>query len=186
MRNFLILLIALFFSFAFTQELLINGDFEQELTVGWTFVQSGSGTHLVNRDVSYHPDPDYEAMAYQYDNPGWTKLSQTVFVPGPMLELTFTASFAESGGVSTCWPAACFSVCYLDADDNVLGETRYYYSTYADWTSTSTLHLIRIYDPNWNTYSLDIAEELANNLPGVNLSEVVKVEVALYAYTHSG
>ncbi len=185
MRNYLTLLLVSF-AFLLSQELIINGDFEQELTVGWTLIPSGSGTHTANRDVFYHPDPDYEAMAYQYDNPGSMRLSQIVDVPGPLLELTFTASFAESGGVSTCWPAACFSVCYLDADNNVLGETRYVYSTYANWTSTSTLNIIRLYDPSWTTYNLNIAEELANNLPGVNPGDVVKVEIALFAYTHSG
>jgi len=186
MRKFIILLFVAFLSFAFSQELLVNGDFEQELAVGWTQMVNGSGTHYMNRDVSYQPDPDYEAYAYQWDNPGWARLSQTVDVPGPILELTFTACFAESGGTSSCWPAACFSVCYLDANDVVLGETRYYYSTYANWTPTSTLSLIRLYDPNWTTYNLNIAEELSTNLPGVNAGEVVKVEVALYAYTYSG
>jgi hypothetical protein len=186
MRNCLILLSIVFLSFAFSQELLINGDFEQELTVGWNQLVNGSGTHTINRDVSYHPDPDYEAMAYQYDNPGWTRLSQTVDVPGPMLELNFTACFAESGGTSSCWPAACFSICYLDANDVVLGETRYYYSTYATWTPTATLNLIHTYDPNWTQYTLDIVDELSQNLPGVNPGDVVKVEVALYAYTYSG
>lgn len=187
MRNYLVLLSIVFlFSFAFSQELLTNGDFEQELTVGWTHLQYGSGTHITNRDTLYHPDPDYEGYAYQWDNPGWARLSQTVDVPGPMLELNFTACFAESGGTSSCWPAACFSVCYLDADDTVLGETRYYYSTYANWTTTSTLSLVRLYDPSWTNYTLDIAEELSNNLPGVDPGAVVKVEVALYAYTYSG
>lgn len=179
-------LILILFVLVFGQELLVNGDFEQELTVGWSQIINGSGTHYFNRDVSYHPDPDYEALAYQYDNPGWTKLSQIVDVAGPLLELTFSASFAESGGTSTCWPAACFSVCYLNAESLVLGETRYYYSTYANWVSTETFHLIPISDPNWNTYNLNIVEELTYNLPGVNPGEVVKVEVALFAYTHSG
>ena len=186
MRKLIIFLFSAFLPFVFAQELLINGDFEQELTVGWNQLINGSGTHFMNRDVSYQPDPDYEAYAYQWDNPGWARLSQIVDVPGPLLELSFTACFAESGGSSTCWPAACFSICYLNADDTVLGETRYVFSTYDTWTTTPTRNLITVTDTNWNTFNLNIAEELSTNLPGVNVGEVVKVEVALYAYTDGG
>jgi len=186
MRNFVVLLFIVFLSFGLSQELIINGDFEQELTVGWNQIFNGSGTQIIDRSLTYQPDLDWEAMAYQYDNPGWARLSQTVYAPSPMLELSFEASFAESGGVSTCWPAACFSVCYLNTDDAVLGETRYVYSTYDTWTTTPTRHLIDITNPGWVEYSLNIEDELTQNLPGVNQGEIVKVEVALFAYTDGG
>jgi hypothetical protein len=168
------------------QNMLTNGDFEQELTVGWTYLDSGSGTHSASRDAGYHPDPDFEAQTYQYDNPGWARLSQTVEVPGTILELSFWASFEQAGGSSTCWPAACFSVRYLNNADAVLGETRYFYSTYANWVPTGVLSLYRITDPSWNEYTLNIAEELSQNLQGVNPDEVARVEVALFSYTYSG
>ncbi len=169
-----------------SQELLVNGDFEQELSIGWTYTDSGLGTHQVQRGTEYQPDPDYEAWVYQYDNPGWTRLSQKVDVPGVALNLSFWAKFTESGGSSTCWPAACFQVCYYDFNDNRLGETRYYYSTYATWTPTPTLSLYRITNPDWNRYELNIADELTANLPGVNPGDIARVEVALWSYTHSG
>jgi hypothetical protein len=182
----LLLLLPALLAAAIGQNLLTNGDFEQELTVGWTFTGDGYGTHSADRSTGYEPDPDYEAMTYQYDNPGWARLGQTVDVPGPLVELQFKASFAESGGVSTCWPAACFSVCYLDADSRVLGETRYYYSTYADWVSTPTLSLYRVTNPAWRLYTLDVVSEVSNNLPGVNAADIAKIEVALYSYTYDG
>ncbi len=169
-----------------SQNLLVNGDFEQELTVGWTYTDSGSGTHQARRDTTYHPDPDYEAWVYQYDNPGWTRLSQKVEVLNPALTLSFWAKFSESGGSSTCWPAACFQVCYYDANNNLLGETRYYYATYANWNPSPTLSLYRITNPDWTSYELDIQEEINNNLPGVNPDSVAKVEVALWSMTTSG
>lgn len=169
-----------------SQELLLNGGFEQELSIGWIYADSGLGTHQVLRGTEYQPDPDYEVWVYQYDNPGWTRLSQRVEVPGVALELSFWAKFNESGGSSTCWPAACFQVCYYNANDSLLGETRYYYSTYANWTPTPTLSLYQITNPDWNRYQLKIADELTANLPGVNANDVAKVEVALWSYTHSG
>jgi len=179
---FLPLVVAL----AVGQNLLTNGDFEQEITVGWTYSDSGVGTHQADRQVGYHPDPDYEAMTYQYDNPGWTRLAQRVDVPGTQLTLSFWASFEETGGTSSCWPAACFAVCYYNSANTLLGETRYYYSTYANWTPTSTFSLKRVSNPAWTQYSLNIMDELAQNLPGINPPDVARLEVALYSYTYSG
>ncbi len=176
----------LFLSLASAQELLTNGDFEQEITVGWVWTYSGSGTHLADRQVGYHPDPDYEAHTYQYDNPGESRLAQKVETPGVMLELSFWAKFEEGAGSSTCWPAACFAVCYYDAADVLLGETRFYYSTYANWTPSPTLSLYRITNPDWQQYTLNIADELNQNLPGVNPADVAKIEVALWSVTVSG
>lgn len=186
MRKCPILLAALLFSVGLGQQLLVNGDFELPLTTGWVHSDSGYGTHTSDRSVNYQPDPDYEAMSYQYDNPGWCRLGQTVDVPSPVLALSFWASFEQGGGTSTCWPAACFSVRYLDGSGTPLGETRYVYSTYADWVPSATFSIIRITNPAWSEYDLDIAQELADNLPGVNPGDVAKVEVALYSYTYSG
>ena len=168
------------------QELLTNGDFEQDLSVGWTFTDSGYGTHTYNRATTHHPDPDYEAHTRQYDNPGWARLSQTVETPGINLQLSFWAKFLQTGGSSSCWPAACFSVCYLDASDVRLGESRFYYSTYATWVPSPTFSLHRVTSPDWAEYSLNIAEELSQNLSGINPGDVAKIPVALYSSTYSG
>ncbi|MFO7650700.1 MAG: hypothetical protein R6X13_05085 [bacterium] len=186
MKMKLLALLPLVAAVALGQNLLINGDFEQDLTVGWTYTDSGYGTHQADRQTSYDPDPDYEAMAYQYDNPGWARLAQRVDAPGVLLQLSFRASFLQTGGTSSCWPAACVSVCYYDGSSTLLGETRYFYSTYANWTPSPTLSLHRVNDPAWADYSLNVAEEISTNLPGVDPGDVAQVEVALLAYTYSG
>jgi len=186
MRKLILIPILLLAAFAFGQELLVNGDFEQDLTVGWTHIDSGSGTHEVARATTYEPDPDYEAYIYQYDNPGSTILVQTVEVPWTRMELKFRASFQEAGGSSSCWPAGCVNVLYYNASDAILGETRYYYSTYANWTSSATLSLHKITSPAWADYTLDIEQEIVDNLPGVDPMEIAKVGVALVAYTSGG
>jgi hypothetical protein len=183
----LVLLVPLLFATAvFGQELLVNGDFEQELTTGWTLIEEGSGTHEFNRDVGYHPDPDYEAYVYQYDNPGGSRLSQTVAVSAPMLTVSFWAEFEEGAGSSSCWPAACFVVAYLDAGGVKLGETRYYYGTYVNWVSDDTLHLIPVTNPDWTEYTLDVMLELTQNLPLINPADVAQVEVAAWSATTGG
>jgi len=186
MRKLVLIPALLLAAVAFGQEMLTNGDFEQDLNVGWTHLDSGSGTHEVNRDASYEPDPDYEAYIYQYDNPGSTQLVQTVDIPCALMQFSFRGSFEESGGSSSCWPAACVCLVYYNAADAPLGETRYYYSTYANWTESPVLSLYRITDPAWNEYTLDVQQELATKLTGVDPAEVVKVGVNLMAYTSGG
>lgn len=181
-----VLVLPMLLALGFGQELLQNGDFEQELTVGWTYTDSGYGTHWAARDPGYQPDPDYEAQTYQYDNPGWARLAQVVDVPGTVLQLSFWAKFEQTGGTSSCWPAACLCVTYYDAGMARLGETRYVYSTYANWVPSPTLSLVRVSMPDWTNYTLDIADELATNLPGVNPGDVARIEVALLSYCYSG
>lgn len=186
MRRIVLLPFLLLAAVAFGQELLTNGDFEQDITVGWTRLDSGAGTHDVTRDVNYEPDPDYEVYVYQYDNPGSTVLVQTVDISRTLLELKFRARFEEGGGSSTCWPAACVSLLYYNSADGLLGETKYYYSTYANWTPSPTLSLHRVTNPDWTEHTLDIDEELATNLTGVDPVQVAKVGVALVSYTSGG
>jgi len=186
MRKLVLIPVLLLAAVAFGQELLVNGDFEQDLAVGWTHIDSGSGTHEVARATTYEPDPDNEAYIYQYDNPGSTILVQTVEVPWTLLELNFRASFYEAGGSSSCWPAACVNVLYFDASDALLGESRFYYSTYANWTASPTLSLHKITSPDWAEHTLDIERELADNLTGVDPEQVAKLGVALVAYTSGG
>ena len=184
MSKFLVLL-PLLLAFGFGQILLTNGDFEQDLSVGWTQTYGGVGTPTVNRDPTYQPDPDYEALAQWYDNSGWVSLSQTVDVPGPLLGLSFWGSFYQSGETS-CWPAACFDARYYDSGNTLLGVTRYYYSSVVAWTPTPTLHPIVVTNPDWQQYQLDIAQEISDNLPGVNPGAVAKVSIALFDTTAGG
>jgi hypothetical protein len=180
--SFLLLLCAA----GFGQNLLTNGDFEQEFTVGWDTLSEGSGTREYTRDTGYQSDPDYEACVYQYDNPGSGRLSQTVAVSAPMLEVSFWGRFEEDGGSSTCWPAACFCVSYLDASGVKLGETRYYYGMYVNWVSDDTLHLIQITNPDWTGYTLDVMSELTQNLAHINPADVAQLQVAAWATTTGG
>ncbi|MEO0081547.1 MAG: hypothetical protein ABIL25_04545 [candidate division WOR-3 bacterium] len=167
--------------------LLVNGDFEQDLSVGWVQTKEGVGTQTISRATNYDPDPDYEARTYQYSGEGLTRLSQLVAVPGANVELRFNAKFQIGNGSLTCWPVASVCVEYLNAANNVLGMTFFYYhDQYCTWTNTPTQHLIEVTEPAWQNYRLDVQAELTVNLPGVNPADVSKVRVALHCYTSSG
>jgi hypothetical protein len=179
-----ILLMTLLAVLGFSQNLLTNGDFEQDLSSGWTSETSGSVT--INRNAGYQPDPDFEAMESLYSL-GWGRLNQTVDVPGITLTLDFWAKFEIYGNSSTCWPVAAVTLSYLDAMNSKLGETRVYcHDQYCTWTNTPTLSLIEVTNPDWTHYTLDVAQEVSSNLPGVNPGDVSKVTVSLFDTTAGG
>jgi len=182
-----LLLMTAVLALAAGQNLLVNGDFEQPITTGWTLTLGGAGYGATDRQTSYHPDPDYEAMDSLYTGAGCRKLAQRVNVLSPWLDVSFWAKFAIGGGSATCWSVACMTIGYYDASDARLGETRFYHhNSYCNWTSTPTMHLIDVTNPDWNQYSLNISEELADHLPGVNPNSVRRVEVALFDTTGGG
>jgi hypothetical protein len=185
MLKYIVPILALLLAAAPGQELLVNGDFEQELTTGWVQTMGGSGTHTVNRATGYDPDPDYESYCYQYDNPGWVRLSQQVEVPGPALEVSFRVKLERSTETS-CWPASYASICYLSEGGSLLGETRYYSSSVTPWNPSSTFHPVPVTSSDWNDYSVIVGDELSQNLPGVNPADVRRVEIAFADTTEGG
>jgi hypothetical protein len=183
----MMMLLPLLLVVGFGQQLLTNGGFEQDLSVGWIQELSGGGTQQIARDANYCPDLDMEAMAYQNAGPGWVRLSQMVDVPGVAVTLSFQAKFEIYGASSTCWPVAAVVVGYYDANSALLGETRYYcHDQYCNWTPSGRLSLINITAPDWLTYNLDVAQEVSENLPDVDPGAVSKVAIALYDTTAGG
>lgn len=184
MRICLLLCIPLLLGAALGQNLLENGNFEFDLSLGWTIEQGGAGSQYADRFVGQHPDPDYEVLVQQVSGSGWIKVSQKVDVTDVELDFSFWASYAIGGGSSTCWPVAAVFLEYYDASDMPLGDTRFcFHNAYWNWVPSSTRHLIDVTNPDWTEYSLNVQEELAANLPGVNAAVVRKIGVALYDYT---
>jgi hypothetical protein len=169
---------------ALGQGMLTNGDFEQDLSVGWSMDTMGYTTRL--RDVGYQPDADYEVMdslIYQ----GKSRIYQIVEVPGPRLLLDFWAKFDVYSSSSTCWGVASVNVEYYDALNNLLGETRVYRNdNYCLWVPSGTMSLIPVTNPDWTEYSLDIANELSTNLPSINPTDVKKLGIAIVDTTAGG
>lgn len=172
-----------------TGVLLTNGNFEEPLHTGWSLYINYPyvGYDTLDRDISFHPDPDYEVKLRKFDN-YFVRLYQTVEIPSTDLEFSGDAQiraleYDSIGGTS--WAVAAFRLTYLDESSNILGETRIcHMSPHCPWQNSSTVHLIEVTDPdNWHTYTVNINNELAN-LPGVNPLEIVKVKVELYDTTN--
>jgi len=160
-----------------------NGNFEQPLNIGWT-TQVGTPTtsDIIDRQVNYEPDPDYEVQVKKYDATH-AKLSQVVNVTTiNSLQFTFKANMYafEYNTATSYWSAAAVCLRYLDQNNNLLGETRITHkSPHCPWTNSSTLNIIDVTSPNtWVTYNFDINQVLIN-LPGVNPQNIRKIQIAI-------
>lgn len=165
--------------------LMINGDFEQPLTMAWLMDSSGVNI-IIDRATNYDPDGNYEAQSYKGVGSGYASLYQMVDVPS--VELTFSCNaklYAFDNDADTlCWAGAAVVIGYHNSAGTRLGETRIcQFTTPGTWTSSSTRHLINVFDSLWHNYSLNIANEISTYLPGVNPANVSKISVALFDTT---
>ena len=167
--------------------LLTNGDFEQPLNVGWEQdVRHAAGSHRFERsDTLGQPVPGYAAKVFK-QLAYHAALRQQVEVTDVNLTLTFDARMELAGGSSTCWPTGAFILNYLDADGAELGATMFLLrDQYNTWRESDTLKLYEVEEPGvWTRYELDIAREIADNLPGVNPSAVRRLQVQLFSYVN--
>ena len=172
-------------SFVTATELIINGDFEQPFEVGWTDTVVGtSGSFQFEwTDTLGQPTPGCAARVNKY-LASYASLSQTVDVPNINLTFSFDGRLRIGGGSSTCWPVSAVIIRYLNSSGVELGNTKFYvHNEYATWANSDTAHLIEVNTPEvWTPFTLDIAQELNNGLPGVNQAEVRKIKIELYAY----
>ncbi len=166
-------------------QLVVNGDFEQPLDVGWsdTVVGYVGEARFERSDTLGQPVPGFAARVYK-TLASYASLYQTVEIPDVNVTLSFDARFRIGGGSSTCWPVAVFMVRYLDESDRHLGKTRFYlHDQYCNWERSDTSNLIEITNPDlWGSYELSIRDELQNNLTGINPSLVRKLCLELFAY----
>jgi hypothetical protein len=167
------------------QELLQNGGFEQDLSVGWTIeVENYSGDWTISRDSSHAPDPDNEVMVRKYLY-GYASLRQTVPVENLHVLLSGELRFFNLCQPNTegKFAASALRIEYKDGSNSTLGETRIYNGTEnCDWTSSSTLHLIEEEGSEWIAVHLGIRDEL-QNLPGVDTSQIAGIALSLYSYS---
>jgi len=184
MRTAIVLALAALAGLA-SANLLVNGDFEQTIDVGWDTLagNEAGGDTFTWSDTLGQPSPG-KAVAVRKYLARFASMSQTVDVPGVNLTLTFDGRLEIGGGSSTCWPVASFVVRYLDSAGTSLGNTKIYlHDQYCTWASSDTQSLIDITTPGvWTPFSLDVADELSKNLPGIAAANVKKLTIDLYAY----
>jgi hypothetical protein len=170
---------------AFADELLSNGNFEQPMDIGWAdTVVGATGSSLFEwSDTLGSPTGDHAVRVYK-TLASYATLFQAVDIPNANVVLDLDARLRIGGGSSTCWPTAAIMVRYLDASGTSLGNTRFYlHDQYNSWVRNDTQDLIEVTTPEvWARYSLNIADEIATKLPGVNPASVARLEIHLFAY----
>lgn len=173
-----------FAGFIFADNMLVNGDFELDLTTGW--VESSAGAYdTITRGTMYEPDPDYEAYVFKGYGSGFARLAQVINAPSTDLDFSIKAKiYAYDNNADTlCWAASAVIISYLNDLGMLLGDTRICMLTSpCTWQNTPTCHLIPVADSFWHNYSFNIDDELTN-LPGVNPLDIGKIEIALYDTT---
>lgn len=162
-----------------TLELLVNGGFEEILTVGWQAALPDSASS-VTRDTGYEPDPDYEVRLLKDDLTGSAHLDQCLPYPGIDTHLSVRGQmWSESGSVS--WAAAAIIIAFIDEGGLTLGRTAFYAPTrWCPWQNRPDFHLIEVAAGVWDTYTLDVASELAMHLPAVDPNAVHHLQVSLW------
>jgi hypothetical protein len=177
MYKYLILLLIII-GFCSAGHLLTNGNFEQQLNVGWSQTIGTQGTaDTIDRLLDIFNNNIVRVKKYDATH---AILYQTVDVPTTDLEFSVLANLYayEYNSTATYWAAAAVCLRYLDNNNVLLGESRITSKTlHCPWISSNTLHIINQWLP-WSTYSFNINTELAN-LPGVNPSDIKKIQVAL-------
>lgn len=166
---------------------LLNGDFEQELNIGWIKNTAGLNySDAIERARNLDSDDDYELMIEKV-NAGHIKLLQTIDVSTTSLNFSVSAKLQaiEHNSYASYWAAAAICLRYLNESNQLLGETRITHkSPNCPWQNNEKLHLINVPNPdNWYTYGFNINDELAN-LSAVNLSDIKKIQVVLMDTTN--
>ncbi|MBE0432541.1 hypothetical protein IBX73_03635 [candidate division WOR-3 bacterium] len=165
--------------------LITNGDFEQDLSVGWTQTINGANASII-RGTTYDPDPDYEVYVYKGTGTGHAKLHQTAHIPTTNLEFAASLKLYASSNSTTCWAAGALVIEYLDDLGDLLGETMICYkSSVCPWTNTPTRHIITPADSFWHDYAFNIDTELTN-LSGVNPGDIKRIQITLAGFAESG
>ena len=179
-------LLLMFAGPAAATQYLVNGDFEQPLNVGWIDTANVEvGTYSFERSDTFgQPSPGYAAKAYKM-LARYASIRQTVDVPDVNLTLNLDARLKIGGGSSTCWPVASVWARYADSSGLELGNTRIYlHNQYCTWAKSDTVSLIQVSDTTgaWNHYTLNLKQELAGHLAGINPDAVKKITIDLFAY----
>ncbi len=162
-------------------EMITNGDFEQELAIGW-IERTGATSATITRTTTADPDPDYEVQLIVDNGVGALELVQRCPVPDLDLSVSVKLS-ARADGTSGAWSVAGVRLTYRDRTLSTLGTTAIVVpSVDCPWVSTSTFHLITAQPGIWETFSFALSDELLN-LPDVDPAAIewLHVEVLIEA-----
>lgn len=160
---------------------LVNGDFNEDLTIGW---QKKIENYAGGYEIKRVKEGEEYYVRVNKDLCGYAQLFQIVKITNLASSLSFQAKFSANTNEENYAAAAAVVVEYLNHSQRRLGATYFYYSTsnFWEWQNSSTTHIYKTSASGWQTFSLDIKNELGQNLPNINSDEVVYLKISLLAY----
>ncbi len=159
--------------------LLVNGDFSQQFTVGWKreFGENTQGTATIA------DGKDSERTLSIVCNYGEIKVYQIIGVDSGNLEFSVTLA-----GTISLYSGSSFEMDFLDGADKDIGEIVWLISSLSRPLSDSLTRKILRADfasgqkVDWETYTLNLKQIFANEMRGVNPAKVKKVNLTFSCF----
>jgi hypothetical protein len=157
---------------------LVNGDFSQPLTTGWTKSAKdlvGTNTVAIQKDGG---------VKVQKSMCGHARIEQDVVLPSLATVFSTRAKFSSEATRADYYAYSTLVLGYYDKAGTRLGETRWYSATGSvPWKASSTVHPIPVAKAGaWEDYSINVGEELRTFLKGIVPGKVASVRVTLESF----
>lgn len=156
---------------------LMNGDFEQELVIGW---QKANKDYVGYKSIKLLGINKNNYAYVKKDMCGYAELYQIIKLDNLNQSLSVRLNlnaYANRQGYSA---TSAFTIGFLDEENNVIAETRIAYST-AGLSNTPTLYHHQAKPKEWKNHTINLKQEI-DRFSKIDPSQIVKLKIALYAY----
>ncbi|MBC8550818.1 MAG: hypothetical protein H8D23_14330, partial [Candidatus Brocadiales bacterium] len=166
--------------------LIVNGNFEEPWTVGWKRIVAAPSRGANHVKIVYSADGEGDDDLYlRHTGESYMTLFQSI--PVISCNLLFSASF-RLGPVERNGATSMIELEYGDKKGRYMGSTRlvnYHYSPFIYTKRKSPLntgfkHYIKMGARWYKHYTINLREEIINNLPGIDPDRIKEIVINLY------
>jgi hypothetical protein len=161
-----------------TNDVLLNGDFEQELNIGW---QTSSNDYTGSSEITRNQVEKNHYAHLIKDLCGYAELSQIINLDNLNQDLSARLNLNATSNRAGYNATAAFILSFLDKENKVLAETQIAYST-DQLTNTPVPYSYPAKPAEWKTYTLNLKDELDKHFSKVDVSKIKKLKITLSAY----
>jgi len=177
----------LLFTYGLTQEnkpvvndVILNGDFEQELNVGWQASSKDyAGSSEINRDKI---QKNHFAHLIK-DWGGYAEMSQIINLDNLNQNLSVRLNLDATSNREGYAATSAFILSFLNKENKVLAEIRIAYST-DKLINSPVLYNYPMAPAEWKTHTLNLKDELTKHFLKVDVNKIKKLKIAMYAYNN--
>ena len=163
-----------------TNDKLLNGDFEQELKVGWQASSKDyAGSSEINRDKMQKNNIAHLLK----DWGGYAELSQIINLGNLNQSLSVRLNLNSTSNREGYTATSAFILSFLNKENKVLAEIRIAYST-DKLINSPVLYNYPMAPAEWKTHTLNLKDEFTKHFPKVDVNKIKKLKIAMYAYNN--